>query len=499
MNDSPSRKTESQSLSHSSLGHFLWMFGGGSAQAILKIVVLMILSRLLTPTEFGLVAAALTVVALADVFGKIGVAQSIVQMKTLTDEHVRTGTSATLVSGILVGVIVFALADPLGKLYAIEELPPIVRAFSIIFVIRGIGLISEALIQRDLGFRKLASILVISYFFGYACVSAILAWHGAGAWSLVGGQLAQATLQTLLSVHLAGYRTAVGFNRRKLASMLRFGIGTTLAQIGNYIALNVDSLIIGRELGSAPLGNYSRAYLLLSQPANIIGNMADKVLFPVLSSAQSDLPRLERAYNITIGLTAITQIPLSVLLCIFGQEVVLVLMGQQWMSAVLPFQIMVCALFFRTAYKFTGTVLRAMGKVFHAAALQWAYALFVGVGAIIGVRYGLFGVAIATSLAVLVCFVSGLWVLHGTFGLNVTKGCRALLRHACLAIGFALPLLAVRSAIYAVLDWPALLTLVSGVLTLMLTFALIAYLTPAVLGEERKPLFSMLGRIMTGT
>ena len=83
------------------------MFGGGSAQAVLKILVLMILSRLLTPAEFGLVAAALTVVALAEVFGKIGIAPSIVQTPVLTVEHIRTGVTATLVSGLIVGGIIF--------------------------------------------------------------------------------------------------------------------------------------------------------------------------------------------------------------------------------------------------------------------------------------------------------------------------------------------------------------------------------------------------------
>lgn len=113
----PGRKP---ALAKSSLGHFLWMFGGGSVQAVLKIVILMILSRLLTPAEFGLVAAALTVVALAEVFGKIGIAPSIIQTEVLTEGHVRTGVTATLVSGALVGCVVYALAEPLGRLYDMD-------------------------------------------------------------------------------------------------------------------------------------------------------------------------------------------------------------------------------------------------------------------------------------------------------------------------------------------------------------------------------------------
>lgn len=474
----------------------MWMFGGGSAQAVLKIIILMVLSRLLTPTDFGVVAAALTVVALAEVFGKIGVAPSIVQVETLTDEHIRTGNLTTLVSGILVGGIVFLLAHPLGRLYAIDELPLIIQVFSVIFVIRAVGLVPEALIQRELGFRNLAIILVFSYLLGYAAVAIVLAWFGWGVWALVIAQMVQAVLQSAMSIHMAGYRVGMGYDGTKFRQMLRFGLGTTLTQIGNYAALNVDYLIVGRMMGAAPLGLYSRAYLLLSQPANIVGNMADKVLFPVLSSVQKDLPRIERAYNTTLGLTAITQVPLSALLCIYGPEVVAVLMGDQWGAAVVPFQIMVCALFFRTAYKFTSTVLRAMGKVYHAAALQWIYAAMVAIGAIVGVRYGLAGVAVGTSIAVVLCFFNGTLMLSRVFGLSAARGQIAILRHGVWALAFAVPLYALRVLLVETWEWPALPTLIAGSVAISVLFALVAIVAPRALGPERDPLFSVFKRML---
>lgn len=483
------------SLTQSSLGHFLWMFGGGSVQAVLKIVILMVLSRLLTPSEFGLVAAALTVVALAEVFGKIGIAPSIVQMETLTEGHIRTGITATLASGVLVGAVVFALAEPLGRLYGIDALPAIVRAFSGLFILRALGLVSEALIQREMGFRALAAITVFSYLFGYAGVAIVLAQMGFGAWALVAGQMAQAALQSALFIHLAGYRILPGFEAAKLKQMLRFGFGTTLAQIGNYVALNVDYLIVGRMLGAAPLGQYSRAYLLLSQPANIVGNMADKVLFPVLSSVQSDRKRIARAYNKTLALTAITQIPLSIVLCIFGREVISVLMGDQWGAAVVPFQIMVCTLYFRTAYKFTSTVLRSIGAVYYAAALQWIYAVMVGVGALIGVQFGLAGVAVGTSFAVVMCFFNGILLLSRVLDMTLAVGLRALARHTALGVVYAVPLYFLHQTLGA-LGWPSLMMLLAAGLCAALTFAAMLRLTPALLGEEREALVSMFNRIL---
>lgn len=485
---------KTSALTQSSLGHFLWMFGGGSAQAVLKILILMILSRLLTPAEFGLVAAALTIVALAEVFGKIGIAPSIIQVETLTQAHIRTGTTATLVSGVIVGAIVFALAEPLGRLYGIENLPPIVRVFSLLFVLRAVGLVPESLIQREMGFRALAIISVVTYLIGYAGTAIVLALMGFGPWALVAGQIAQIALQSALFIHFGGYRIRPGFDYAKLKSMLRFGLGTTLTQIGNYAALNVDYLIVGRALGVAPLGQYSRAYLLLSQPANIVGNMADKVLFPVLASVQSDTARVGRAYNKVLALTAITQIPLAIFLSVYASEVILVLMGDQWGAAVRPFQIMVIALYFRTAYKFTGTVLRATGAVYYAAALQWTYAAMVAVGALIGVNFGLIGVAVGTSVAVMLCFFNGVLLLNLKFAMPVRSSMRALVRHSCLGLLYLSALYGLKQA-YAALGLPALASLILGAVGAVGVYALLRLLWPSVLGEEREAIDSIFKRL----
>lgn len=480
-------------LTQSSLGHFLWMFGGGSAQAVLKILVLMILSRLLTPAEFGLVAAALTVVALAEVFGKIGIAPSIVQAPVLTVEHIRTGVTATLVSGLIVGGIIFGLAEPIGRIYAMDALPQIVRIFALLFVLRALGLVPEALIQRESGFRALAMIMVVSYLFGYAAVAIVMAYLGFGVWSLVAGQMAQVALQSAMNIHFGGYRLRPGWDGQKFRAMLRFGLGTTLAQIGNYVALNVDYLIVGRMLGTAPLGQYSRAYLLVSQPANVIGNMADKVLFPALASIQSDNARIGRAYNRVIGLTAITQVPLAIYLCVFGAEVVRVLMGGQWDGAVRPFQIMVTVLFFRTAYKFAGTVLRAKGHVYHAALLQWVYAALVAVGALIGVRWGLEGVAVGTSVAIVLCYFNGTVLLNRSLGVPVPL--LMLLRHAALGGLYFVVFVAVREAGRAV-GLPALALLaVGGGAGIVVLMALNRF-WPRALGSEREAVTSLLNKLL---
>ncbi len=477
-------------LGQSSMQNFLWMFSGGGVQSLLKIIVLMVLARLLVPAEFGLVSAALTVVSLAEVFGKIGIAPAIVQVESLTPAHIRAGTTATLLAGALATALVYALAGPIERLYAIAGLARYIQVFSVLFVAQGLGLVSEALLQRQMRFRTLAVIAVASYLFGYASVAITLARLGFGGWALVWGQIAQIVLQSAMNLHFAGYPLRPGFDLARMREMFRFGFGVTLTQIGNYCALNLDYFVVGRWLGPAALGYYSRAYLLLAQPANLVGNMADKVLFPALATVQREPERLARAFNLTLGLTALTQIPASVLLVVAGPEVIAVLMGPQWGAAVLPFQILVTTLMFRTAYKFIGTLMRAAGHVYLNAAWQWGYAGLVLAGAWAGQFAGLPGVATGVAVAVALCFGSGLWLVRRRYGMSLRPGLAALARHGGWGGLYALLLWAARQGLLA-LGAPALLSLLtlSG-LSLGIFLALLLFV-PHRLGPELEPLLSL--------
>ncbi|QBY01801.1 lipopolysaccharide biosynthesis protein [Rhodophyticola sp. CCM32] len=443
--DPPNRKD--RNLTRKTLGNFLWMFGGGGVEAVLKIVVLIVLARLLLPAEFGLVSAALTVVALAEVTGRIGVAPSIVQIKTLTRDHVATGMVATLVMGLLMAGIVYFLAGPIAVLYRMPELKPFVEVFALLFLIKGAGLVSDALLQRNMRFRELALIRLASYLFGYAAVAIVLAVLDFGAWALVLGQLAQAGLQTLLYFLFARDGLAFGFRWATFTTMFRFGFGVTLTQIGNYISQNADYFVVGRWLGADALGYYSRAYLLLKQPAQLVGRMGDQVLFPALATIQDDRPRMERALNRALSLVAMTQVPLSVLLVVTAPEIILTLMGPQWGPAVLPFQILVGVLFFRTAYKFVGAILRAAGKVYVAALWQWSHAAAVLAGAIFGQAFGLWGVSLGVSGAVIFCHLFGLFLVHRVIGVGSRDCMIRLVVYAGLGAVFALALIPAKAAL----------------------------------------------------
>jgi len=397
----------SESLTTKSMKGFFWLLSGAGAQAGLKFLVLAVLARLLSPTEFGVVSAALIVVALAELFTQIGVAPAVVQASDLPQKKIHTATNLTIIAGLVSGAALYFSAGLIAALFEIAAVEQVVQAFSVIFLINGVAVVPEALLQRKMRFRELALVTLVSYLLGYALVGISLGYLGFGIWALVWANISQQLVKSVLFVTLEPKAMGLALDWTSVKQLFRFGAGVTLSRFGNYTALHIDYFIVGRWLGAEALGIYSRSYILVVQPAQLLGSAAEKVLFPALSSLQQEKERVLRAYYRATAIIAMTNFPATVVLATLAPEIIYLVLGSQWDLAVAPFRILVYALVFRTAYKLTGTVLRAQGSVYLLALWQWIYAGLVLLGAGVGAQWGLNGTATGVSVAIFVAFWLG--------------------------------------------------------------------------------------------
>jgi O-antigen/teichoic acid export membrane protein len=228
--------------------------------------------------------------------------------------------------------------------------------------------------------------------------------------------------------------------------LLGFGSAYSLSQLGNWMATNTDNLVVASLLGPASLGIYARAYQLLVQPAVLIGSVADKVLFPAMSRIQDDHRRLSRAYVTANSLLAMLTLPASVLLFVLAPEIVAILLGPGWEAVAVPLRIFAVVLLPRTAYKISGSLTRATGAVLGGAVRQWIYAGEVALGCAIGSRWGINGVAVGASVAI---------VLHTVVMLKFSARLqRGLVTRVLGAYAKSLPLaLAVAAACWPLAEW----------------------------------------------
>jgi O-antigen/teichoic acid export membrane protein len=176
--------------------------------------------------------------------------------------------------------------------------------------------------------------------------------------------------------------------------------GIILGNLGNYAARNGDNLVVVRWLGVAALGLYERAYALMAMPATLVGQVLDDVLFPAMAQIQSDRARVAAAYRRCVAGVALVTLPFSAVIVISAPEIIALVLGPKWGEATVPFRILAVGTLFRTSYKISESLSRALGAVYHSAWRQWAYATLVVIGAIAGRRWGLAGVSWAVLLAI---------------------------------------------------------------------------------------------------
>jgi O-antigen/teichoic acid export membrane protein len=404
------------SLTNRVVTGLFWTATGKAARSVLLLLVLSVMARLLTPAEFGVVSAALLVIGFSGIFAQLGLGPAIVQRAALEPRHLKTAFAASLHFGFILGAVVWLTAPLVADFFRIAMLTPVLRVLAVSFPLRGLAVVSESLMQRELQFRWLAARELASYAVGFGVVGPFLAFQGRGVWALVTAHLAFVTTNTVLL--LIGRRPPVGLwpERQAFQELVHFGGGVTLARIANFFALQGDNLVVGRYLGPVALGFYGRAYQLMAAPSAALGEVLDLVLFPAMASVQGEVQRLALAYRKGVSLIALVVLPASVLLFGLAPEFVAVLLGPKWTDVIVPFQILAAGMLFRTSYKMSDSICRATGAVYPRAWRQGLYAALVIGGSLVGKRWGLEGVATGVLAALTVNFLA-----MAQLSLNVTQ------------------------------------------------------------------------------
>lgn len=402
----PSPPDRKGGLTHNTLRGLAWTLVGTGGQAMIRLLVLVILARLLTPRDFGIVSAALVVIGFTTIFSQLGVGPAIVQRPSLDAAHLRTGFTLSLLFGSVTTGLIWLLAPAAASFFRMAELAPVVRVLSVTFVASGVSIVAESLLQREMQFRRLAVINLIAYSAGYGGVGLPLAFLGWGIWALVGAQIAQTFLKTSITLIARPHPWRPSIDRGAAGELLSFGGGHTAARIGNYLASQADNMVVGRWLGAAALGVYDRAYQLMTAPAMVFGEMLDRVMFPAMVKVQDQPARLAVAYRRSVALIALMILPLSAALFFLAPHVVLVFLGPAWTEVVAPFRILAVGLLPRTSYKMSDSLVRATGAVYRRAWRQVAYAGMVGAGAWIGRYWGVSGVAFGVLVAIAMNFLA---------------------------------------------------------------------------------------------
>lgn len=386
----------------------LWAFAGKGGHQVVNFALIIILARLLTPEAFGIVAAAQVVLVLSQVVVKFGLGAALIQTDRLTRSMERT--ALTLMMGMaLVMAAAIHLATPwLARLMTIPELVEVMPVMLLTFLLSAATNPGMNLLMRDMRFKLLAAIDVGTFALLHAVIAVALALAGWSYWAIILATLASTAAKAVIIWYIRPVGPTLKMQRDEVKALLGFGSGLFLAQMGSNLAQRVDNVVVANAFGAAALGFYSRAFNILDLTNALLGSAFRDVLFAGFSNNRRDgsgsVETKQRAFLRAHAFAAFLILPISAASLVLAPEIVLILLGSQWLQAAPILQVLALGMYFRLGYKVSHAFNMAEGHVFATAWRTILYAVLVGVLAYVGSHFGLVGVGVGVLLALAMIF-----------------------------------------------------------------------------------------------
>lgn len=390
-----------QDLRRRSVHGGVFTFASQGAKFVLTVASTMILARLLTPHDFGLVAMVAALTGFAVIFRDLGLATATVQSESIDQAQVSTLHWLSVLCGLALAILVMLLSPLLAVYFKEPGVTAVGVAMGSRIFIEGLGIQHQALLRRRMRFGALALIEVGSYFAG-VIVAVVLALHGFEYWSLVLLLIVNSFVRVACLWIVCDWRPGWAFCYHETRSLVAFGGKVTVTRFIRYVSLSVDRLLIGRVLGPQILGLYSKASGWLVAPVQNFSWPAARLAVPVLSRLQNEPARFRTYYRTGMSIIASIGMPVIAYLFVDAPTVILLLLGDQWISAIPIFRLLAPVAFatlFFMGFQWCFVSLGNAGRQLRWEALATCVTI---VAFAIGLRWGAEGVAAAYSIASLV-------------------------------------------------------------------------------------------------
>ena len=371
-----------------------WSAAARFTGQLVSFAVFVLLARLLTPDDFGLVGMVAVLTGFAAVFGESGLGVALVQRRELTPRHL----DSTFWAGLLVGLgllcAVVALGPALAEFYRGPRLAALAALIAVNLLLGSFDIVHRALLERAMRFRSLAWVEGSSIFVSGA-VAVALAAAGYGVWSLVWQMLVLTAVRVLGMWGAAAWRPRPRFDWPALRELLGFSGNLVGFRVFSYWIRNADQLLIGKLVGSQGLGIYSRATSILLLPLRDVTSVLGRVMVPALSRIQDDRRRVRTIYLRAIASVAMVTVPMMAGLGVVSKAFVLALFGPQW-EAMIPILQILCAVgLIQPIHATTGWLYISQGRT------DWQFRWGIAAGVVtllafgIGIHWGMTGLALA--------------------------------------------------------------------------------------------------------
>lgn len=327
---------------------------------VISLIITGILSRMLTPSDFGVIAVASVIITFFSIFSDLGIAPAIIQNKDLNEKDLSSLFTFTVWLSIGISFAFFLTSGVISRYYSSPILIPVCRILSLSLLFNTINIVPNALLHKDKEFKFLAQRnIIVQSIVGIMAIVAAL--YGAGIYALLINPILSAIVIFIITFRRYPQHLffTTGFN--SLRKIFSFSAYQFLFTLINYFSRNLDKLLIGKYLGMNLLGYYEKSYRLMMLPLQNITHVITPVMHPVFSDFQNDLYKLESSYLKIVRLLSFIGFPLSIFLLFTSKELILLIFGMQWEFSVPIFRILSLTVGIQIILSTSGSIFQAAG------------------------------------------------------------------------------------------------------------------------------------------
>ena len=305
-----------------------------------QFIVQIILARILSPDDYGIISLITIFIALATVFVQSGFNTALIQKKNVKEEDFSSVLYISIIAATILYFILFISAPSIARFYRIEELKSVLRVISIVLFFGAFNSIQNAIIARTMQFKKLFIVSVLSILIS-GIVGIILAYLGFGVWALVMQQIVNQISITVILCFVVKWKPKLVFSISRVGDLFSYGWKLLVSSLIDTLYMNLRGLVVGKVYTSQTLAFYNRGEQFPQLIVSNINGSIQSVMLPTLASEQEDRKRVKELVRRSIVTSSFLLFPLMIGLAVVGEPLIKILLTDKWLPCV-PFMQIFC-------------------------------------------------------------------------------------------------------------------------------------------------------------
>jgi len=367
---------------------------------ILSLIRLVIIGRILAPSDFGLMGIALLAMSAIETFSQTGYRDALIQKKENIDGYLNAAWTVLIIRGLFIFMITFIFAPYVSLFFHTPTVKPVLQVLGFVFFLRAFHNIGVVFFRKELEFNKvfIYRFLGITANFIVAVSTALILRN---VWALVFGLLAENMVSLFVSYFIHPYRPRLSKDFKKVQELFGFGKWIFGSSILAFIGNHIDDIFVGRILSATALGFYQMAYRISNMLETEISNVISDVAFPAYAKIQTKQSKLKSAYFRIMKLTLAISLPITTGMVFLASEFTQIFLSQKWLSMVMPMQLLAFAGLVKTIVSTGSPLFKGSGYPNYDFYMQLIRGLVI-IGAIypLIVFMGIEGAAVAVILSI---------------------------------------------------------------------------------------------------